>query len=113
MILLADQLSQPDDLLLEPDGSIYLSDVGDGTVKRYTQANGLQPFLSGLSVPEGMVVLPDGSLIIAEQGKNRLIRYDPATRALTDFLRPAQHHRAGGRGWARLGCLFSDDHRAR
>ncbi len=86
IITLAGQLPEPDDLLLAPDGSILLSDIGDGTVRRYTQANGLQPFLSGLSAPEGMVLLPDGSLIIAEQGKNRLIRYDPATQALTSFL---------------------------
>jgi sugar lactone lactonase YvrE len=86
IITLADHLAEPDDLLLAPDGSIYLSDVGDGTVRRYTQAGGLQPFLLGLSVPEGMVMLPDGSLVIAEQGKNRLVRYDPVTQMITPFL---------------------------
>jgi sugar lactone lactonase YvrE len=86
IITLADHLSEPDDLLLASDGSIYLSDVGDGTVRRYTQDGGLQLILSGLSEPEGMVNLPDGSLIIAEQGKNRLIRYDPGTQSLTPFL---------------------------
>ena len=85
-IVLADHLSNPDDLLLAPDGSIYLSDVGDGTVKRYTSAAGLQLVLSGLAVPEGMVILPDGSLIIAEQGKNRLVRYNLDTQTLTPFL---------------------------
>ena len=85
-IILADHLSNPDDLLLAPDGSIYLSDVGDGTVKRYTSAAGLQLVLSGLAVPEGMVILPDGSLIIAEQGKNRLVRYNLDTQTLTPFL---------------------------
>ncbi len=86
LITLADHLSQPDDLLLASDGSIYLSDVGDGTVRRYTQTGGLQLVLSGLSEPEGMVFLPDGSLIIAEQGKNRLIRYNSDTQTLTPFL---------------------------
>ena len=86
IITLADHLSQPDDLLLAPDGSIFLSDVGDGTVRQYTQAGGLQLLLSGLNEPEGMVLLPDGSLIIAEQGKNRLIRYDLGTQAVTPFL---------------------------
>jgi sugar lactone lactonase YvrE len=85
-IVLADRLSNPDDLLLAPDGSIYLSDVGDGTVKRYTSAGGLQLVLTGLAVPEGMVILPDGSLIIAEQGKNRLVRYNLNTQTLTPFL---------------------------
>jgi sugar lactone lactonase YvrE len=85
-IILADHLSQPDDLLLAPDGSIYLSDVGDGTIRRYTQAGGLQLVLSGLNEPEGMVILPDGSMVIAEQGKNRLLKYDPVTQALLPFL---------------------------
>ena len=85
-IVLADHLSNPDDLLLAPDGSIFLSDVGDGTVKRYTSAGGLQLVLSGLAVPEGMVILPDGSLVIAEQGNNRLVRYNLDTQTLTPFL---------------------------
>ncbi len=84
--VLAKNLSEPDDLLLAPDGSIYLSDVGDGTIQRYTKENGSQIYLSGFNEPEGMVFLPDGSLIIAEQGKNRLVRYDPTSKTLTTFL---------------------------
>lgn len=86
IVVLATNLSEPDDLLLAPDGSIYLSDVGDGTIRRYTKENGLQIYLSGFNGPEGMVILPDGSLIIAEQGKNRLVRYDPNSKTLTTFL---------------------------
>jgi sugar lactone lactonase YvrE len=86
VIVLADHLSDPDDLFLAPDGSIYLSDVGDGTVRRYTDNGGLQLVLSGLDEPEGMVILPDGSLVIAEQGKNRLVRYDPGIQTLSPFL---------------------------
>jgi sugar lactone lactonase YvrE len=86
LILLADHLSNPDDLLLAPDDSIFLSDVGDGSIRRYTNASGLQLVLSGLIEPEGMVILPDGSLVIAEQGKNRLVRYNLNTQTLTSFL---------------------------
>ena len=85
-IILAEHLSNPDDLLLAPDGSIYLSDVGDGTVRRYTNEGGLKLVLSGLVEPEGMVFLPDGSLVIAEQGRNRLVRYNLGTQTLTPFL---------------------------
>jgi len=84
--ILARDLPSPDDLLLGPDGSIYISDVQDQTVKKYTPDGNLYTVISGLSEPEGMVMLPDGSLIIAEQGMNRLVRYDPATKALTPFL---------------------------
>jgi hypothetical protein len=86
LAVLATQLSEPDDLLLAPDGSIYLSDVTDGTISQLSQAGGLQLILSDLSVPEGMLILPNGFLIVAEQGKNRLVRYDPIGKALTSFL---------------------------
>jgi streptogramin lyase len=86
IVVLAENLPGPDDLDLAPDGSLYLSDVVDGTVRQYTPGGRLRVVVSGLSTPEGIVVLPDGSLVIAEQGKNRLVRYDPRTRILTPFL---------------------------
>ena len=86
LVVLAQNLPSPDDLLLAPNGSIYISDVQDQTIKEYTQDGNLQTLISGLSEPEGMVVLPDGSLIIVEQGKNRLVHYDPTTKALSLFL---------------------------
>jgi sugar lactone lactonase YvrE len=87
LVVLAQNLPSPDDLLLlAPNGSIYISDVQDRTIKEYTQDGNLQTLISGLSEPEGLVVLPDGSLIIAEQGKNRLVHYAPTTKALSLFL---------------------------
>lgn len=86
IIVLAENLPGPDDLLLAPDGSIYLSDVTEGTIRRYTPDTGLQVYISGLSEPEGMVILSDGSLIVAEQGQNRLVRYDPNKKTLVPFL---------------------------
>ena len=86
VVVLADGLPEPDDLVLAPDGSIYLSDLGDGSVRRYTPEGGLQAVVSGLSEPEGIVVLPDGSLVIAEQGRNRLVHYDFGTGTLSLFL---------------------------
>ena len=96
LIILAQNLPSPDDLLLTPNGSIYISDVRDQTIKEYTQDGNLQTLISGLSEPEGMVMLPDGSLIIAEQGKNRLVRYDPTNKALTLLL--ALHNTTGQDG---------------
>jgi streptogramin lyase len=86
MVVLAENLPSPDDLVLAPDGSLYLSDISDGTVKRLASDGSLQTIISGLSKPEGMVFLPDGSLVIAEQGRNRLVRFDPAASMLTPFL---------------------------
>ena len=86
ILVLAENLPEPDDLLLAPDGSIYISDVGDGTIRRYTQDGNPEVILSGLDEPEGMVILPDGSLVIAEQGGNRLVRYEFANKTLQPFL---------------------------
>ncbi len=86
IMVLAENLPEPDDLVLAPDGSIYISDVTEGTIKQYTSNGQLNSILSGLKSPEGMAFLPDGSLIIAEQGKNRLVRYDLNTHTLSPFL---------------------------
>jgi serine/threonine-protein kinase len=86
VIVLAETFLEPDDLVLAPDSSIYISDVTEGTVKAYTPEGQLNLVLSGLSAPEGMVFLPDGSLVIAEQGTNRLVRYDLQSKTLLPFL---------------------------
>jgi sugar lactone lactonase YvrE len=86
IIVLAENFLEPDDLVLGPDGSIYISDVTEGTIKQYTPQGQLNLILSGLSSPEGMAFLPDGSLVIAEQGNNRLIRYDFQSKTLLPFL---------------------------
>jgi len=86
IIVLAENLPEPDDLVLAQDGSIYISDVTDNTIKIYTPDGQLKLFLSGLSAPEGMAFLPDGSMVIAEQDNNRLVRYDFQTQALVPFL---------------------------
>ena len=96
LVVLVQNLPSPDDLLLAPNGSIYISDVQDQTIKEYTPDKKLQTLISGLSEPEGMVMLPDGSLVIAEQGTNRLVHYDPRTKALTLFL--ALHNTTGQLG---------------
>lgn len=86
VILLAENFLEPDDLVLAPDGSIFISDVAEGTIKQYTQEGMLNLILSGLSAPEGMAFLPDGSMVIAEQGRNRLVRYDFQSKSLQPFL---------------------------
>jgi hypothetical protein len=53
IVVLAGNLPGPDDLDLAPDGSLYLSDVKEGTVSRYTPDGRLRVVVSGLSAPEG------------------------------------------------------------
>ncbi len=85
-IVLAKGLANPDDLELGLDDTLYVSDIGRGTVEKVASDGSVQVVVGGLSVPEGIVALKGGSLIIAEQGKNRLVKFDPATLVLTTFL---------------------------
>ena len=84
--LVAGNLQQPDDLAVGPDGQVYVTDVGDGTVKRIDPDGHGAVLVSGLREPEGMVFLPGGDLIIAEQGLNRLLRCNLITRRTALFL---------------------------
>lgn len=86
LVVLAQNLSLPDDLVLAPDLSIYFSDIGEGTIKRLGASGAVTLVVSGLREPEGIVFLPGGSLLLAEQGKNRLLRYYPTSGVLTTFL---------------------------
>ena len=79
LAVLAEGLDAPDDLLLGPDGSIYVSNIGDGTVRLINPDGKIQVIARGLHEPEGMIMLPDGTLVIAEQGTNRLVRVDSTT----------------------------------
>jgi sugar lactone lactonase YvrE len=94
--VLADNLPGPDDLAVGTDGSFYMSDVVEGTIKRFTATGQRQVVVSGLSEPEGIVILPDGSLLIAEQGKNRLVRYNPQDRSVRSFLNLKNNTRQAG-----------------
>ena len=86
VVVLANDFLEPDDLVLAPDGSVYISDVRAGTIKQYRRDGRLSLVLSGLRSPEGMAFLPDGSMVIAEQGTNRLVRYDFTAKTVTSFL---------------------------
>jgi sugar lactone lactonase YvrE len=86
IVILAEDFVEPDDLVLAPDDSIYISDVAAGSIKQYTTDGQLNLVVSGLRSPEGMAFLPDGSMVIAEQERNRLVRYDFSSKTLKPFL---------------------------
>jgi sugar lactone lactonase YvrE len=94
--ILVQNLPGPDDLLMRQDGSLLISDVVDGTIRRRAPDGSLTVMLSGLNAPEGMVDLANGQTIIAEQGTDRLVSYDPVTRRVTPFLQLQE--RAGQTG---------------
>jgi streptogramin lyase len=67
---------QPDDLAVAGDGSLWISDLGSGTVIQVAGGK-LVASLGHLDRPEGLVALPDGTLLVAEQGHNQVSRSSP------------------------------------
>ncbi len=83
MVVLAQGLNSPDDLALAPNGTIYFSDTGKGTIEQLNSNGTTSTVVTGLMEPEGIVNLPDGSLIVVEQGKNRLLLVHPSQPPVT------------------------------
>jgi streptogramin lyase len=71
----------PDDLALDPQGRLLVSDVQAGTISRVESDGAVTLLLQGLAGPEGLVPLADGSLVIAEQRTNRLLLLAPGATA--------------------------------
>jgi sugar lactone lactonase YvrE len=76
---------QPDDLAV--DGTtLWVSDVGAGTLTRVALAGTVLATLRGLHAPEGVVPRADGSLLVAEQSGNRVIRIGPNDARRSTFV---------------------------
>jgi len=86
IIVLASNLPGPDDLLVAPDNSIYISDVADGTVRQLFPNGMLRAVVGGLQEPEGMALLPGGSLLIVEQAANRIVGFNLKAKTLSTFM---------------------------
>jgi hypothetical protein len=88
------ELSQPSDVELGPDGSLYVVDTGNHAIRVVDPANGnirtvLGTGASGageggadaegfaLSSPYGMDVASDGTLLVADTYNNRILRVSP------------------------------------
>ncbi|HEC13758.1 MAG TPA: hypothetical protein ENI80_11035 [Acidiferrobacteraceae bacterium] len=66
-------LNEPDQLLLQADGSLWISeDSKDGRLLRLKE-NRLKVIMEHLESPQGMVFTPKGVLLLAEQGRDRIL----------------------------------------
>lgn len=75
------QQGHPDDLALDAQGRLLVSDVQAGTISRVEADGTLTVLLRGIAVPEGLVALADGTLIFAEQRTNRVLLLAPGAAA--------------------------------
>lgn len=62
----------PSSVAIAPDGSFYVTDTGNGKVRRLVARAGggydVSTVVSGLSYPAGLAVMPDGALLVTEAG---------------------------------------------
>jgi sugar lactone lactonase YvrE len=67
----------PDDLALDAQGHLLVSDVVAGTISRVEADGTLTLLVGGIAIPEGLVALADGTLVFAEQRTNRVLVLAP------------------------------------
>jgi sugar lactone lactonase YvrE len=63
----------PDDLALDAQGHLLVSDVVAGTISRVEADGTLTLLVGGVAIPEGLVALANGALVFAEQRTNRVL----------------------------------------
>ncbi|HEV2237255.1 MAG TPA: hypothetical protein VGR57_11395 [Ktedonobacterales bacterium] len=71
------QQGHPDDLALDAQGRLLVSDVEAGTISRVASDGTITLVLGGIAGPEGLVPLADGTLVFAEQRTNRVLLLTP------------------------------------
>jgi hypothetical protein len=70
-------LSVPDDLADDGHGGLYVTCLGDNTL-RHIDARGVTTLIAaGLGNPQGLLRRPDGSLIVAEENDNLIVAIRP------------------------------------
>lgn len=72
----ADQahLDSPSAAALGPDGSVYIADTGNNSIRKVTPQGMMLTFATGLSQPRDIAVEPSGSLLVADTGNDRILR---------------------------------------
>lgn len=68
---------QPDDVIVGPDGTIYVNSLGGDIVSIDPASNRTRVLTSGLKLPHGLGMDSSGRLVIAETGRNRIFRLTP------------------------------------
>jgi virginiamycin B lyase len=83
--------SHPHDVAPAPDGTVWYSGQGNGTLGRLDPVSGevTEISLGPGSAPHGVIVGPDGMPWLTDSGLNALVRVDPDSAEVTLFELPS------------------------
>jgi sugar lactone lactonase YvrE len=99
-VLLGSGFTQPDDILVAPDGSIFIADAGNSAIRRINldgrvetiAGNGVPGFADGVAqnarfnAPTALALSADGNfLFVADTNNHRVRRVDLANRVVETF----------------------------
>jgi sugar lactone lactonase YvrE len=84
--VLARVSGDPDDVVVTPSGSLWLSDRDGGRLLELSASGDVLRTIADPNGPEGIVVRADGKLLVAQQIPNRLDLVDPATSSFSPWL---------------------------
>jgi streptogramin lyase len=85
------QFSGPHGLAVATDGTVLVSDTGNGRIRRIDPTNGLITTFAALRAPRGIDVATDGSIYVVDATAHRVV-----------------HLSASGRGLGFVGPVFKD-----
>ena len=78
--VIAKDLAGPVAMASAGQGTVYVSEIGSGSIVRINLSNGAKTVVaSNLKGPEGLDVGPDGRIFVAEVGLRRVVAIDPKT----------------------------------
>lgn len=84
-------ISGAEEMVVRPDGSIYLADTGNGRIVKLQDFQVAASYGEGiLQGPTGLFVDESGRMYIADAKKNSIVILDPAGNLVNEFGRPTE-----------------------
>ncbi|WP_274361275.1 hypothetical protein [Paenibacillus thermotolerans] len=86
--------SEPQDLFVAKDDTLYIADTGNDRIirmnanKQVLQIVAPEEGPGKLSTPKGVFVTEDGSIFVADTGNQRVVQFDGAGRFVKEFKKP-------------------------
>lgn len=85
-------LNGPEDMMIAPDGALYIADTGNGRILRLDSDFAITADLGRglLQSPTGVFVDAEGVIYVADAGKNAIVILDKDGQLIKEFGRPSE-----------------------